>query len=125
MRTRAGIALAGFVFTSLFFINFCNFIFECGCLSLWSGADAHCNIHQAADRPHCPVCSHGAAGYAITFAAIAGPQLALAWIIKRGSSITRLALVLLSFPAFGAPVMTLAGWWDSYPVNRLVIWMRM
>jgi hypothetical protein len=122
---RAGIALAGLVFTSLFFIDFCNFVFDCGCVSLWSGADIHCNVHQEGSGPHCPICSHGVIGYAITFAAIAGPQFAVARLLKRGPAVLRLALVLLLFPVLGAVVMTVAGWWDGYPNNRLVILPRM
>ena len=105
MRSRAAIALAGFVVTSLFFINLCNLIFACGCASLWAGADAHCNIHNAA-APHCPVCSHGVLGYTVVFLAIAGPQLAVALWLKRGHWLLRLAAVLLLFPAAGAVVMT-------------------
>ena len=104
MKTRAAIATAGFACTSLFFINLCNVIFACGCVSLWAGADAHCNIHDSAVR-HCPVCSHGAIGYAMVFAAIAAPQLAAAFLLKRGSWILRLAIVLAMFPVVGALVM--------------------
>ena len=114
MKSRAAIALAGVACTGLFFINLCNFVFACGCRSLWSGADAHCNIHQAAP-PHCPVCSHGMTGYALTFAAIVAPQLAAAFLIKRGPWIFRLALVLALFPLAGAFVMAIIGWVDGIP----------
>src|SRR5689334_23924999 len=32
--------------TSVFFINFCATVFQCGCAALWSGGDAHCNVHS-------------------------------------------------------------------------------
>ena len=105
MRSRAAIACAGFACTSLFFINLCNFIFECGCRALWAGADAHCNIHQPAALHPCPVCSHGMIGYTLVFLAIAAPQLAVAFLMKPGHWTLRLALVLLCFPAFGSLVM--------------------
>ena len=54
---------ASFSVTCLFFINVCNWIFGCGCRSLWAGADAMCNVHLSASR-HCPFCSRGVAGYA-------------------------------------------------------------
>ena len=104
MKTRIAIAAAGFVFTSLFFINLCNIIFACGCASLWAGADAHCNIHDAG-AGHCPVCSHGVTGYALVFAAIAGPQLAVALFLKTSSWILRLAIVLGMFPFAGTIVL--------------------
>ena len=39
------IARAAAAFTSVFFIDFCNLVYQCGCRSLWAGADAACNIH--------------------------------------------------------------------------------
>ncbi len=113
------IALAGFAVTSLFFIDLCNFIFACGCAPLWLGADAHCNIHNAAAGMHCPVCSHGVLGYGVMFAAIALPQLAVALLVKRGPWFLRLAMVLGVFPLLGAAVMAAAGWMEGYPIRRL------
>lgn len=120
MKTRAAIAAVGLAVTSLFFIDLCNFIFDCGCASLWAGADAHCNIHTAATR-HCPVCSHGVAGYAVTYAAIVLPQLAAAFLMRRGSWLPRLALVLALFPLAGAAVMSVAAWVDGYPIHGVVL----
>jgi len=124
MKGRAAIALAGFVVTSLFFIDLCNFIYACGCASLWAGADAHCNVHQASASMHCPACSHGMLGYAAIFGAIVVPQSAVALFLKRGSWMLRLALVLLLFPVIGSAVMTAAGLVDHYPVNRIVFRSR-
>lgn len=117
MKTRVAIALAGFVFTSLFFINLCNLVFACGCASLWAGADVHCNVHHAGGL-HCPVCNHGVFGYAITFIAIVIPQLTVAFWMKRGPWIWRLAVVLALFPLVGAIVMAAAGWLDGYPLKH-------
>jgi hypothetical protein len=115
MKGRAAIAVTGFVLTSLFFIDLCNFIYRCGCTSLWAGADAHCNIHHQAGTKHCPWCSHGYAGYALFFGAIVAPQIwtALRW--KRGPlAAARLAVVLALFPIAGGAVALIAGWYDGY-----------
>jgi hypothetical protein len=64
------------VVTSVFFIDFCNWIYGCGCRSLWAGADASCNIHHASP-PHCPWCSFGWAGYMGVWLSWLAPQLAV------------------------------------------------
>ena len=110
---RALICAIAFVVTSVFFINFCNLVFACGCQSLWNGADQHCNVHVSHGR-HCPFCSHGMAGYSVIFAAIIAPQLAIPFWLRRGSWWTRLAVTLAGFPVFGVIVALLAGWWDGY-----------
>jgi hypothetical protein len=121
MKARAAIAVGGLAFTSLFFIDLCNFVFACGCASLWSGADAHCNVHAAAGI-HCPVCTLGAIGYAVTFGAIALPQIATALLLKRGPWCVRLGIVILLFPLIGSAVMTVVGRMAGYPINRVVFW---
>lgn len=113
MRSRILIALAGFVFSSVFFINLCNFVFHCGCQSLWAGAAEHCNIHNSAGR-HCPVCSHGAPGQALVYAGMLVPQLVAAFAIRRGSAVARLLAVLALMPAGGGVMMLLLGLADGY-----------
>ena len=73
--------LISFAITSVFFINFCAWIFRCGCHSLWSGAAAMCNIH-AAHGHHCPWCSHGHAGEALIMVLLCAPQLAVALMTR-------------------------------------------
>ena len=63
MKDRLFPFAISFTVTCLFFINVCNWLFDCGCHSLWAGADAMCNVHLA-NVPHCPICSRGIPGYA-------------------------------------------------------------
>jgi hypothetical protein len=101
-----------FTVTCLFFINVCDWIFDCGCRSLWAGADALCNVHLA-DVPHCPICSRGIPGYAAAMAAVTAPQLvASAWLPL--DKVTRIALCLMLFPAGMIAVGGLLGLHDGY-----------
>ena len=108
--------LISFAVTSVFFLNFCNWIFGCGCRALWAGADALCNIHAQHGR-HCPWCSHGYAGYAIEMTLITGPQLAVALATSnspRWGWLQRTAVCVALFPAAGAATALLLGWIDKY-----------
>ena|SRR5581483_212500 len=100
-----------FCVTSVFFINFCNLIYRCGCRSLWAGADIACNIHVEHGH-HCPWCSHGNAGYAIEMGLICVPQLLVSmtgWSWK-----VRTLAALAMFPVAGLGVALMFGWIDSY-----------
>ena len=99
--------------TCLFFINFCNWVFRCGCQSLWAGADAHCNIHAAAGH-HCPFCHHGAATSAVMLFLILIPQALLSWWPARWDWRIRLILALLVFPVAGGIAAGVLGWFDGY-----------
>lgn len=97
---RIGLALAAVAVTSIFFINLCDWIYECGCRSIWSGAAAHCNIHTAGAK-HCPWCSIGTLGAGAVWAAIAGVQC---WVALRSGItnwIRRCAYTLAAFPIVG------------------------
>ena len=60
----------------------CDLLFKCGCSWLWTTAAAHCNVHNALP-PHCPWCSHGAAGYYLPYVSfIAGQFLAGALVFR-------------------------------------------
>ena len=101
-----------FTATCLFFINVCDWIFDCGCRSLWAGADAMCNVHIAESR-HCPICSHGIPGYAVVMAAVSLPQLAASlWLST--SMWARTVICLLLFPAGMIAVGGLLGLYDGY-----------
>jgi hypothetical protein len=101
-----------FAVTCLFFINVCDLIFGCGCRSLWSGADAMCNVHLAASR-HCPFCSRGIAGYAGVMTLVSAPQLAVsAW--SRWGTTPRIIVCLLLFPAAMLALGLAAGAYDGY-----------
>jgi hypothetical protein len=101
-----------FTVTSLFFINVCAWLFQCGCHSLWAGADLTCNVHLASGR-HCPICSRGTAGYAGVFVLVCTPQLlAAAWSTWRTAARTALCLAL--FPVAMLVVGLVLGWYDGY-----------
>jgi hypothetical protein len=101
-----------FTLTCLFFINVCDWIFDCGCRSLWAGADAMCNVHVAGVH-HCPICSRGMVGYALVMAAVSAPQLAASvWLPF--DKVTRIVLCLLLFPTGMMAVGGLLGLYDGY-----------
>jgi hypothetical protein len=104
--------LISFAVTCAFFINFCAWIFQCGCRSLWAGSDMACNIH-AAHGHHCPWCSHGLVGYAIVMAGMCAPQFAVA-MFTRWSWTTRTMAALAMIPAAGAVTALIFAWKDSY-----------
>jgi len=99
--------------TSVFFINFCAFVFQCGCHSLWAGAAAMCNIHREGVH-HCPWCAHNPA---FAYAAMIVPQALISFWPARCSWKTRLVGALAAFPVFGgiAAIIygTSSGYWKS------------
>lgn len=99
--------------TAVFFIDFCNWIYVCGCRSLWAGADAHCNIHQAGAK-HCPFCSIGTFGAATVFFAIVVPQGILSFRPARWKWPVRLAAALAAFPAVGSVIALSLGEYLGY-----------
>lgn len=89
--------------TGVFFINWCDLIYQCGCTFLWSGASAHCNIRQPGP-PDCPWCADPAiAGGALAFTLLV--QAAVVW---RKGQLTplRAILAVAASPAAAAA----AGW---------------
>ena len=76
------LAAVAIVSASVLMPPVCNLLFKCGCSWLWTTAAAHCNVHNAAP-PHCPWCSHGAAGYYLPYAGfIVGQFLAGALVFR-------------------------------------------
>jgi hypothetical protein len=112
MFSRFSPFLISFTLTSLLFINLCNWIFRCGCRSLWAGADVACNIH-ALHGPHCPWCSHGYAGHAVVMTLICAPQLFVALFAKWSWPVRTLAAAAL-FPAIGLLAALGFGWAEGY-----------
>jgi hypothetical protein len=110
---RVIIAVAATAFTSVFFIDFCNLVYQCGCRSLWAGADAACNIHTHGVR-HCPWCSVGPAGAFLVWAIIVGSQTSVAL----RSRFSRLYLIGLAsfavFPVIGGVLAAGLGLWFGY-----------
>lgn len=104
-------AISGVV-TCLFFIDVCGWWFACGCRSLWAGADAACNVHNATGA-HCPFCVRGIAGYGFVFAAVWAPQVACS--LTTGWSRHRRTLAcLVLFPAGMIALGLILGWYDGY-----------
>ena len=99
--------------TSVFFINFCATIFRCGCVSLWSGADAHCNIHAAGSH-HCPWCAHGQLASAIPWALIVVVQAAISFWPRAMHPGVRLASAVTAFPTAGAVIAVAYGLSTGY-----------
>jgi hypothetical protein len=110
---RTVIFLSSACVTSVLFINFCAAVFQCGCLWLWAGADAACNIHRA-DTPHCPWCEHNA--YVPYLAIVIAQGVASYWPSPIRPAL-RAAVTFAIFPALGG-VLALAygaasGYWKS------------
>ena len=85
--------------TYVFFIQYCDLLFDCGCRALWAGRAAHCNIHNPSP-PHCPWCVDGGILGQWTHAGIVVAQAALAlWPGRFGK--LRAASVFLAFPVVG------------------------
>lgn len=100
-----------FAVTCAFFIDVCAWIFDCGCRSLWAGADEACNVH-AAVAPHCPFCVRGAAGYAVVMTLVCLPQVAAT--LAPWSRRARLIVCLALFPVSMIVVGMAFGWYDGY-----------
>ncbi len=96
----AGIALLSIVITSVFFIDFCNMIYRCGCDHLWATQDAHCNIHTPGAK-HCPWCAIGFGGGVAVWLGIVVPQGVLSFAPRRWSASKRLTAALAAFPVIG------------------------
>jgi hypothetical protein len=105
-------ALVSFVVTCVFFINFCAWVFQCGCHSLWAGADAACNVH-ALQGPHCPWCARGGSGYVMVMTLICAPQFAVA-ALTTGNRFVRTVVALAVGSAAGLATALAFGWYDNY-----------
>ena len=110
---KAAVFAAAAATACVFFIDWCDFLFRCGCESLWAAAAAHCNIHEASP-PHCPWCiEHGRYG-GMAFAAVVIAQAGAAF---RPGPLTpaRVLTIFLAFPAAaalaGAPAALWTGYW--------------
>jgi hypothetical protein len=95
--------------TAAFSINFCAWIFGCGCRSWWSGAAMACNIHMQSGR-HCPWCVDNGLGFRVAFSLILAVQIGTSFLSTRLTWKYRLALALAAFPLIGAAVAAIYGW---------------
>ena len=102
--------------TLVFSINFCSWIFGCGCKSWWSGGAIACNIHVAHAK-HCPWCIYGGQGFVVAFVLILAAQAVLSFGgfgLARLGPLFRLALALAAFPLIGAAVALTYGFISHY-----------
>ena len=111
LASLAIFAAAGAV-TSVFFIQFCATVFQCGCQAIWSTGAAHCNIHNATGR-HCPWCVYGTTGYAAVYGTMLLSQFALSFLPGWSWAI-RLLASLAAFPVSGAILAVVLGLWTGY-----------
>jgi hypothetical protein len=102
--------------TCILFINFCNFVFGCGCTWLWAGAADHCNIHHHGPR-QCPWCRYSTAGQLGVWLGMVIPQAIVSFWPARWRWPLRLSLALAAFPAAGTLIAlitgTIAGYWND------------
>jgi hypothetical protein len=108
LAVRAAVFLAAAAFTSVFFIQFCATVFQCGCQPLWAEAARHCNIHNAHGR-QCPFCVYGVTGYALSYGAMLAAQAAASFLSYPGHWAIRLSLALAAFPLSGIVVALIFG----------------
>ena len=110
-RTLAFLIGAGFA--SVFFLNFCDAVYQCGCRSLWDGADAHCNVFDETNRD-CPFCAHRPWGDAIPLGAILSAQGFVCFSRSKMSMRVRALGALLAFPVIGGLVAIAFGILTDY-----------
>jgi hypothetical protein len=112
--SHAWVFIAAVTVNSALFINFCSSVFQCGCVSLWSGADARCTVHLSGAR-HCPWCAYGFAASLLPWALIAAAQAAISFWPWPMPTFVRLISALAAFPAAGALIALgyglAAGYW--------------
>lgn len=83
-----------------FMINLCDWIYDCGCRSLWNGAAEMCNIHDAG-TPDCPWCSTGWLGAYLPPAMVLLAQGFIAFWPSSMPWWLRTVTALLAFPVVG------------------------
>lgn len=99
----------------IFFVNWCDVVFQCGCRSLWNGIATYCNIH-AATGPHCPWCEHPLFGGGVAFGAAVVAEWAVVYRTSTSSPWLRLVLALAAFPfASGITALVQRFVWDYWP----------
>ncbi|HVP47439.1 MAG TPA: hypothetical protein VMT32_12675 [Bryobacteraceae bacterium] len=99
--------------TAAFSINFCSWIFGCGCKSWWAGAAAGCNIHLVHAK-HCPWCIYDGQGFVVAFVLILAAQALISFGSTRLGWPFQLALALAAFPLIGATVGVIYGFISHY-----------
>jgi len=115
LAVRGAIFALAAAVTSIFFIQFCATVFQCGCQALWGDAAKHCNIH-AAHGKHCPWCVYGSTGYAIVYGSMLAAQLAASFAPYTSCWGIRLGTAVGVFPLSGAILAlifgAISGYWN-------------
>jgi len=110
---RAGAFAVVAAVAGVFFINLCDLIYDCGCVSLWAGGVAYCNI-QTPGHPDCPFCARPEIANASLYATMGAQALVIFWPGRLGLP-GRLFAGLLAFPAvvgaFGLALGILSDYW--------------
>lgn len=117
MRSRALALGAAIAVSSIFFLDVCGLVFDCGCRSLWAGASSACNIHDPSPEggPHCPWCAHPLTAGAVAFLAAASVQALFLLGPGRLGVPSRFFLALLSFPITAGFIGAVQGLlWDYW-----------
>jgi len=114
-RLQKGLAVVTAVIpTAVFFINFCGWIFGCGCRSWWACASASCNIHMQGVK-HCPWCLYDGQGFRVAFVLVVAAQAAIIIFAPgRMDGKYRFALALAALPLVGGAVAAIYGWVSHY-----------
>ena len=98
---------------ALFFLDVCHLIYDCGCVSLWNGGAAFCNI-QTAGPPDCPFCARPNVAYGALYGTFLVQAVAVFAPGSRGIG-ARALFGLLAFPlvvgAVGVLLGLQAGYW--------------
>lgn len=110
MRRVAVFVVAATV-SSVFFIDFCNLIYACGCKSLWAGAAESCNIHTHGAK-HCPFCAIGTVGSYSVWGVIVVVQGLVAF--SRLDFVSTLLGSLAAFPVTAGVLAVALGLWMGY-----------
>ena len=112
LLTKLAVLAAAAGLTNVFFVQFCDLLYRCGCEALWAGAAQHCNIHNAAP-PHCPWCVDGGILGQFSFWAIVITQCGMTlWPGSLGAA--RAIAAFAAFPAVGAVAGVIAGLATQY-----------
>ncbi len=104
-------AAAGF--TAIFFINWCNMVYNCGCTFIWAGFADHCNI-QTAGPPDCPWCARGDLAAAAFFVTLGAQGLVSLWPGRLGRlrAIAAFAASPIAAGLAGLVIGLLTGYWN-------------
>ena len=113
LASSIGVFLVAAGITSVFFIDFCSLVYQCGCRSLWAGAATHCNIHLEGVR-HCPWCAAGVLGQAAVYGGIVGAQGFISFRLPQIKLFSRSALAAAAFPVVGGMFALVFGFAHGY-----------